>query len=273
MQAHRLRGGFRLEAELRTSGRLDVLVECNFGPDLKMALPLYLLSRNYSCNDPRIYESALVSETARVVAGWPSSVTLIDCGADLGIMAFRLASACANIRQIIAIEPHPESFSFLADNMRRLGVKAEAIHSAVADYCGRGVLLVPAHDSSDHAAFLQESPSGNVRVIRLDDLNGFELTGVLVKVDVEGGEAAVLRGARRIILESKRLAVVFEAHPGQAQRTGIDPVETIRLVSDVRDCTVTVCERPTLRLNLDQSFFSQVPASMVYNVLVHTTAA
>ncbi len=93
---------------------------------------------------------------------------------------------------------------------------------------------------------------------------------MVLKVDVEGGELAVLRGAQESLSQADRFLVLFEAHPRHVQRTGVDPCELIKLIQDIRPCRVTVSERPGLDLALDKPFIETVGPDRIYNVCVYT---
>ena len=69
-------------------------------------------------------------------------------------------------------------------------------HAAVADFAGRGRMDSPDWDPSDHARYLVPADDGDVDVLRVDDLPVEPGAPVVLKIDVEGGELAVLRGAR-----------------------------------------------------------------------------
>lgn len=55
-----------------------------------------------------------------------------------------------------------------------------------------------------------------------------------MKIDVEGGELAAIRGAMRTISQSRTVIVALEAHPSVVRRTGVDPVHCLRLLSSFR---------------------------------------
>ncbi|MEK7785613.1 MAG: FkbM family methyltransferase, partial [Chloroflexota bacterium] len=89
-----------------------------------------------------------------------------------------------------------------------------------------------------------------------------------LKIDVEGGELAVIRGALGTLARSKGFVVVFEAHPKQVSRTGIDPMSVISLIRSVRLCSARVTEQPDADVSLEKPFFDQFAPTRVYNVCV-----
>src|SRR4029077_15356621 len=99
----------------------------------------------------------------------------------------------------IALEPNPLPFPYLQRNLAQLPFAGRAISSAAADFCGRGTLAYSPKDPSDHSRFLAADAKGELDVIHIDDLGIAPGQPVALKIDVEGGELAVLRGARHTL--------------------------------------------------------------------------
>jgi FkbM family methyltransferase len=122
----------------------------------------------------------------------------VDVGAYSGAMSL---TACANSAtcRVIGVEPNPVMQRVFAANIAANGWedRIELVRAAVADQPGRGVLVVPAHDSS--LSSLGEGGEGlEVEVSTVDELvNGRRVD--IIKIDVEGSELPVLRGAVRTI--------------------------------------------------------------------------
>lgn len=133
----------------------------------------------------------------------------VDVGANRGVWTEALRR---HSRAVVAFEPNPKMFHDLA---RRIGAGATALPYALSDRSGVGELRVPrrrrgfsnrgatlAHDSLGAAAF----GALDVETRRLDD---FDLGDVgLIKIDVEGHELAVLRGAAGLIARCRPALIV-----------------------------------------------------------------
>ena len=77
----------------------------------------------------------------------------------------------------------------------------------------------------------EDLPDADVPVMRLDDLVGQDVP-TLIKIDVEGHELAVLRGASRTLRDARLLAVIMETN-GSGARYGVaDDV----LIAVMREC-------------------------------------
>lgn len=143
--------------------------------------------------------------------------TFVDVGANLGSYAYHLKGKA---KRTIAFEPIP----FLAERVRRHNPGVEVHCIALGDVTGDRELFVPRIADVPIWTRCSLSPAANsgyfaepmlVPVKRLDD---FELLDVgAIKIDVEGHEGEVIRGATSTILASKPLLLVEieeRHHPG-----------------------------------------------------------
>jgi FkbM family methyltransferase len=216
------------------------------------------------------YEKAFVDALVSAAASLPGSIALVDCGADIGTLSVLLAGRVPRLSRIIAFEPNEEAFPFLESNLRRLSLPAVARAAAVSDFRGRARLDSTDLDRSDSAKFIVADPAGAVTVERVDGL-GIGGTSVILKVDVEGAEIDVLRGALETLRAAPAFVVGFEAHREVATRTGIDPIECVRLLESVRPIRVAAAEEPGAHIDSRRPFFEQVGALKVYNLVCSST--
>ena len=94
---------------------------------------------------------------------------------------------------------------------------------------------------------------------------------VMLKIDVEGQELAVLRGARRVLEQARDLVVAFEAHPEVARRTGIDPMACLSHLQSIRPFEIRIAERPDLRPDPQQPLFDQLRPARICNIICCST--
>lgn len=143
----------------------------------------------------------------------PNRVSL-DIGADVG--EFTIAMLRSS-QSVIAFEPRPAQARDLAAMFKAVGaaVRVEAV--ALSDQVGVATMRLvesePGRSTIDTDNVLSDVSGGRVQSIdvpvkRLDDLN-LDNVG-LIKIDVEGHEPAVLRGAAQTLTRN-RPAVVVEA--------------------------------------------------------------
>ena len=147
--------------------------------------------------------------------------TFVDVGANTGI--FTVTGLVLNPDlHVHAFEPSPGPFSALEENVRRnqVGDRARLNRLAVAESSGTATLHVPvdtwASASLDESGF--HDLAGDTVAIETTTLDRYvEAAGIervdLVKVDVEGFEHTVLRGAAGV-LRHHRPAIICECLAG-----------------------------------------------------------
>ena len=147
--------------------------------------------------------------------------TVVDVGANIGYMTSVLCRRVAPGGTVWCFEPHPEIYSELSHNVerwRRDGLAAAVVlkNAAVSDRSGECRLHIPSDFSFNRGLATVESRGGNgmkeitVPQVSLDDVfSSGEQIG-LIKIDVEGHEAAVFRGARTLIGEHRVRDWLFE---------------------------------------------------------------
>ncbi|MBI5884191.1 MAG: FkbM family methyltransferase [Elusimicrobia bacterium] len=145
-----------------------------------------------------------------------------DVGSNWGYYALWLAGREGFHGKAHAFEPEPSSLEDLRAAVAQAGLEGTvACHGlGLSDSAGTGRLAIP---DGMHSGTATISPAGGqeVRLAKLDDL-GIDPPTV-IKLDVEGQEEQVLRGAAKT-LEAHRPHIVFEswARPDQlAATTGI----------------------------------------------------
>lgn len=268
------RGGYRLLRAAERRGWLRKVVRYRLSDAVTLDVPIFRPENRWSAGHVAAYERELVDALAAAVRDAAGAPVLVDCGADIGTISARVAAAAPRIRRVIAIEPNPDALVFLERNMRGLPVQARVVRAAVADFSGRGRMTRPSEDADHHAQYLEPAPDGDVSVVRIDDLDIERGGSVVMKLDLEGGERAALNGATETLKAAADFAVAFEAHPDVVERTGDEPVDTVRLITAIRPCAVTVPEVPGLKVDLERPLFSQIaaPERMGYNVLCRSLA-
>lgn len=151
----------------------------------------------------------------------------IDVGASLGAYALLFGQWVGETGRVYAFEPAP----IIADGLERhvalngLASTVAVVRAAVADRTSSAGFIAPGLHAINRLAHADEAAPGaiEVRTTSLDDFcaeAGIEPD--LVKIDVEGTELAVLRGARNTIRRAGgRLALFVELHPSLWPGCGI----------------------------------------------------
>lgn len=136
--------------------------------------------------------------------------TFVDVGANGGIYTI-LAAGCIG-SSVLAFEPVPENVQSLELNVgtNQLSDRVTIFPVALADYQGLGTIVIP--DSP--TAYLEQGHEGqskgsSIPVETLDSLLNITAP-TFIKIDVEGGEASVLRGAQQALRNPLLVAAVIE---------------------------------------------------------------
>lgn len=151
----------------------------------------------------------------------------IDVGANLGIYALVASKIVGDTGQVVAFEPSTQSFPVLQENIRRNKLpNVSAFPLAASQKRGTAKLFRgpnPAFNS------LGKDPSWKEETedVVTDSLDSFlSRAGInrvdLIKIDVQGAEELVLRGAMNI-LTSSHPAVIFEIYPEGTAPLGLPP--------------------------------------------------
>ena len=176
------------------------------------------------------YEQALI--------GWlkasltPTDV-FWDVGANVGAVTLVASRLCA---QVVAFEPDPRTLSLLADNVRHNNRhNIEIVPAALGETPGAAILHQASHLNTGMSSLLTDRSSAvgqaSVAVVQADQLvrNRPEVTPSVIKIDVEGAEHLVLRGARRLLATGSVRAVIFEDRRSpENQPTNQTAVECLR---------------------------------------------
>ena len=270
MERRSIRGGSRLLRLLRQRGMLDRSVDFRLGDSLGIIVPLH--RNGYDRTDLENWDPEFLAALSSAIHQVPGSVTFVDVGAYIGVISLKTLMNCPSISNLIAFEPNVDGFRWLKLNLDRLQIPAVAVCAAVADFEGLGRLAIPdaswtpGVESNHTQYFLEPAPDGPISVTTIDTLAQPISGNVAIKIDVEGGELSVLRGAMRTICNAPNAVVAFEAHPAVAARTGGDPVDCLRLLSSFRPFRFTVSETGQT-LNTEKKFFEQVIPDRVYNIV------
>jgi FkbM family methyltransferase len=222
-------------------------------------VPLNRRETQWAEPDLRAYEERFVAVLAITLEMLRQPVMWIDCGADIGTLTALVAAQSRCIDEVIAIEPNPDVQDLLARNLALLPCPGRVVAAAVADFHGRGRLEHFPTLRSDHSRFLVPDEQGDIGVTRLDDLDIRPGKALAIKIDVEGGELAVLRGAEQVLRNAPAWIVAFEAHRLVAERSGIDPCACVRLLAELGAEETVVAEAMQIQLDPQRPYFEQVP--------------
>jgi FkbM family methyltransferase len=156
----------------------------------------------------RLFENAYLAYKVLLEAGpvgrlrvyvTPNS-TAIDVGANIGMFTLRFADWVGDHGRVIAIEPEAENFTSLRRRIDASGnaVRITAIQAVAAEAAGVLYLDVNPDHPGDHKIAQQGLATAAVTLDGLSAEHGEPIVS-LIKIDVQGAEMRVLRGAIGIL--------------------------------------------------------------------------
>jgi len=267
MMRHKIRGGWRLFNLLAGIGYLKgKIIKYELSEGYCVFVPIYR-SERWDRVDLLTYEQDLIATLVNAALACTGPITIVDCGADIGLISVLLAAQLRTVSKVVAFEPSDEAFPVLQKTLTELPFETEALQVGLSDFTGQGELRSPPYDGSQHARYLVQVPEGGFLVTTVDALS-LKAVNLLLKIDVEGGEIGVIRGASRTLGEADKAIISVEAHPKVFGRTGVDPIVILREIAAIRPFQFTVAETGKADIDLTRPFFEQLPKDgTIYNIV------
>jgi FkbM family methyltransferase len=144
---------------------------------------------------------------------------VIDAGAHIGFYTLKTAKQVGSKGLIVAVEPEERNYSFLRLNVRvNKFNNVIPIKAALSDHEGKGLLFL-SEKSCSHSLICatkvgSTTKSTEVSVKTIDGIiEKLQLTRIdILKIDVEGAEFKVLKGAKESLKNGKIFRIVAELH-------------------------------------------------------------
>jgi FkbM family methyltransferase len=134
-------------------------------------------------------------------------VCAVDVGAHVGNHTLYLAHVLG--LRTISFEPNPQNFALLATNVHANGLDDICtLHNLAVGAAPGRVRTLDAGDDNTGMATVEADPAGSVAMARLDDTVLAAPRLDVIKIDVEGWELEVLRGADAVLRERRPLLYI-----------------------------------------------------------------
>jgi len=172
------------------------------------------------------------------------AMTVFDVGSNVGLYSILLGRAVGPSGRVWGFEPYSPVASYFKQNIlaNSLG-NVTMVDKAVADKDGTADFNVfdEGQDVYNSLGAVERPAEGlrstrrtEVPVTRLDTFAAEAGIGSidLLKVDVEGAEEKVLRGARALLNQSKGVTILVEAYPPSAEQCGCSVPRMIEMMTD-----------------------------------------
>jgi FkbM family methyltransferase len=164
---------------------------------------------------------------------------IFDVGANFGYYSLVLAYFLQRCCTIYAFEPNPRSYQNLGHNIS-LNQMEDVIRPqclGLSDCDGEASFIEPAGNTGASTLV----PGHGVEVLTLDSfarINNLARVD-LIKIDVEGMERSVLKGACHLIESAPAPMLLIEVHPHTQRRAGTSCYD---LIQDIRDLGFNIYE-------------------------------
>jgi len=197
----------------------------NFRAKSGLGLPYICHVGDFAGEVPFYYRQHSAEEIV-LMASWCRSFdepVIFDVGANNGFIATQLAQLLKGKRaRIFAFEPIPSTFAQLKSSVEKLSLQDSIIPicCALSDSAGitsmaynpRESLFAQVRDGGVNSRVGKETALA--ATLTVDEVvSSIGLRPILVKIDVEGYEPRVLRGAKRLLLQEDPPAICFEWNP------------------------------------------------------------
>lgn len=171
----------------------------------------------------------VIRETVK--PGW----NIIEVGANIGWYSVLLASLIGKDGRLWVFEPNPRIYHLLCINLEINGFldRAVAVNKAVLDRSGMVEFGVAGRHMGGSGVFtfgseLEPVERITVEAVSLDEYLPPKTRVNLLKIDAEGSEFYILKGAERIIKENPEMIIIMEFIPNNVRGSGLDPGEFLR---------------------------------------------
>jgi FkbM family methyltransferase len=152
--------------------------------------------------------------------------TVIDAGAHIGFFTMQIAAMVGPAGKVYAFEPFGPNAELLEQSVveNRFSDRVVFQQAALGSASGTATLTFPVETLNSGGAYLLRDGTlplaGNLRksvpLVALDDV-ALRRPVRLIKMDVEGAEPQVIRGAARLLKEDRPI-ILSELHPTQLER-------------------------------------------------------
>ena len=205
--------------------------------------------------------------------------TALDIGANIGIVTLWMSRLVGGRGAIHAFEPNPRLQRILNDTLVKNGVRNVSVHGYALGASSETLPLRIPRSNMGAASLVRNENNESAEVVEVPVLPLSEVVRDLkiksiglMKMDVEGFEAAVLRGGRQVLHEMQPPAILFELNEPTSGSIGDLPV--IKILRDhgygffaIPKCLVRMSLirfQPELALELPSHDYLAVPTGALY---------
>jgi FkbM family methyltransferase len=180
-----------------------------------------------------------------------AEMVLFDIGAHFGLFSLAALHYGGTRAMAVAVDPSPtaERMVKIQARLNHVSERLHFIRASVHDHAGwQSMIAVGVLSSGYYVAPTEGYPKSELSQTKSVTLDGLveelRLIPTHIKIDVEGSEAAVLRGGRQTLSQTSAPILFLEIHNEIVSSLGGDPQETLILLRDYGYETFTAADQP-----------------------------
>jgi len=170
------------------------------------------------------YEEESIGEMKKLIS---KGQVVVDVGAQLGLMSKLFSDCVGSQGKVFSFEPTPSTYEILKETISINNLmNVELVKKAVADKSGQTTFNISSVDASAANSLAEGGVHGNdipikVDLVSIDDFyNQKKLDKIdFIKIDAEGAEFAVLKGAKSVI-DNCEPTILLALHPSMILNFG-----------------------------------------------------
>ena len=143
----------------------------------------------------------------------------IDVGANIG--SFTVLASAHNQARSMSFEPVPATFKYLQRNIAINNIENVSLYNVAVGSKKSKVYFTDNQDTTNHVTEANEKSALEVDVVVLDEVLKNIASPALLKIDVEGYETEVIRGAAETLANINLKAIIIELG-GAGKRYGYE---------------------------------------------------
>ena len=266
-----VKGEYFIYSILRRSGYLDKKIGRfkYFGGVINLPL---LMPETLSEGDFSLFHGLREINYASILNEFEEDFTLIDCGAYFGQVSMRLSKLCPKLQRIVAVEANPDNHEVLEMNLNLTGTDHTVVKCAISDSSGFARMVFPRGARDADSGYIEEADDGPIQIKSLDDIVvDLELpvagVNVALKIDVEGEELTLVRGAKELIASASKVALFVELHPEVLRRKNLTAELLLSEISEIRPMKWCLADKPYFKISSDSPVYDQIGRERVCDVI------
>src|SRR3990167_5170746 len=164
---------------------------------------------------------------------------VVDIGAHIGLVTLPMSTVVADNAQVLAFEPAIENFKYLKKHVTLNKLKNVTLHQyLIGDINNEKVVFYERNDASGmNALIIKKNKNKYIQTQKSQKtLDSFfensSLKPELIKIDVEGAEIKVLKGAIRTLKKCKPI-IFLSIHPTEIELLGNSISELSDIINEI----------------------------------------